>query len=76
MKFLAVLLFSLLSCAGYAQNTLTIHGYAPKLKDGTLIYFEPFYPRRFSNQQIKETAEIRKHGSFVVKNGKFQSKMK
>ncbi|WP_316838181.1 TlpA disulfide reductase family protein [Pedobacter nutrimenti] len=76
MKFLSLLLFPLLSCAAYAQNTLTIHGYAPKLKDGTLIYFEPFYPRRFSNQQEKETAEIRKYGSFVVKNGKFQSKMK
>ena len=76
MKFLILLLFSLLSCVGYAQDILTIHGYAPKLKDGTLIYLEPIYPRRFSDQQTKETEEIRKNGSFVVKNGVFRSKMK
>jgi hypothetical protein len=56
----------------YAQQSLTISGYAPQLKDGTQIYLTPFYPRRYYKEQESESKAI-KEKPIVVKNGQFTS---
>lgn len=73
--FKLVFSFVLLICVNftYAQSTLTIHGYAPKLKDGTRIYLTPDYPRRFSDEQEKQTEIARKNPIGIVRNGMFKS---
>lgn len=76
--FKLVFSFALLICVNftYAQDTLTIHGYTPNLKDGTKIYLTPNYPRRFLDEQEKETEIARKNPIGIVRNGMFKSALR
>lgn len=71
-----IILLSTTATLACAQENLTIHGYAPQVKDGTPIYLIPSYPRRFSKKQATETNILRKKPFLVVKNGRFAGNMK
>lgn len=75
--FSYLIAFCLMLTGGLArsQESLTIHGYAPKLKDGTLLYLKPFYPRRFSKDQKEDADALRKDLGLIVNNGVFSGKL-
>lgn len=70
MKLTIVLILLILtSGAGYSQNSLTITGYAPHLKNGSVVSIELLQPRRFF-------ATANKKESAIVKKNRFAFKLK
>lgn len=57
----------------FALKDLNITGYAPKLEDGTKIYFLPTYTRRYLEKERADRKTVKEKYSITVRQGRFSS---